>query len=278
MPNEGRPENIVFVGAGNMASAIIGGLIDSGYSPSRIGAADPSARAKQSMRALNVTRLADSPAELTGDADLIVLAVKPQIMAEVARSIQGHLNPTTLVMSVAAGITAADLATMLGNPDQPVVRCMPNTPALVRTGASGLFASDTVTDTQRNQVEAVMRGVGTTLWVEQESLLEAVTAVSGSGPAYFFAFMEAMIAKGESLGLSHDQASALTLQTALGAARLASEQNVPIDVLRSNVTSPGGTTERALATFAAEGLPDIVDHAMQACVDRAVAMAEEFKA
>jgi pyrroline-5-carboxylate reductase len=166
---------------------------------------------------------------------------------------------------------------MLGNPNAPIVRCMPNTPALVRMGAAGLFASAEVTEAQQAQVEAVMRCVGTTLWVEEEQLLEAVTAVSGSGPAYFFAFMEAMIAKGEELGLSHDQATALTLRTALGAATLAEEQNIAIDVLRRQVTSPGGTTEQALASFSASGLNTVVADAMQACFDRALTMAKEFK-
>jgi len=277
VPSEGRPNSIAFIGAGNMASAIVGGLLDAGYASSRIAVADPSRTALENMRALTISRVSSDARDVVVGAELIILAVKPQVMAEVTAGLKGALEPSSVVMSVAAGISVASLQDMLGNPNAPIVRCMPNTPALVRMGAAGLFASAEVTEAQRTRVEAVMRCVGTTLWVEEEQLLEAVTAVSGSGPAYFFAFMEAMIAKGEQLGLSHDQATALTLRTALGAATLAEEQNIAIDVLRRQVTSPGGTTEQALASFSASGLNTVVADAMQACFDRALTMAKEFK-
>ena len=277
MPTEGRPQSIAFVGAGNMASAIIGGLLDAGYAPSRISVADTSAAALQAMRALNINTVSDDARNIVAGAELIILAIKPQVMGDVVRNLQGKVTPGSVVMSVAAGITVDSLKEMLAAPATPVVRCMPNTPALVRQGAAGLFASDEVTPAQRDRIDAVMRGVGSTLWVEAEGLLDSVTAVSGSGPAYFFAFMEAMIAKGEQLGLSHEQATELTLKTALGAATLACEQNVAIDVLRHRVTSPGGTTERALASFGDQGLGDTVARAMQACFDRAKEMTKEFK-
>lgn len=278
MPSEGRPESIAFVGAGNMASAIIRGLIDGGYAPNCIAAADPSPRALEALRVLNVGHLSADAREVVTQAELVVLAVKPQVMAEVTANLRGVIPPTTTVMSVAAGITADELGAMLGDRELPIVRCMPNTPSLVRAGVAGLYATSTVSDLQRQRVEAVMKAVGMTLWVDNEAMLDAVIAVSGSGPAYFFAFMEAMIAKGEQLGLSHEQATELTLATAVGAARLAAEQSTPLDVLRRSVTSPGGTTEQALRTFAEGGLGQLVDAAMQACIERAQEMAEEFKA
>lgn len=277
MPSEGRPESIAFVGAGNMASAIIGGLLDNGYSASRIAAADPSARALETLRAMNIGKLTDNALDIVGDAQLVVLAVKPQIMANVIDGLRAGLNAGTTVMSIAAGVSVGSLENMLAAPGVAVVRCMPNTPALVRCGASGLYAPPSVSERERGYAQATMAAVGTSMWVNEESQLDAVTAVSGSGPAYFFAFMEAMIAHGEALGLSHEQAYELTLQTALGAASLASEQQVPIDTLRHNVTSPGGTTERALAAFHAGGLNALVGSAMDACHARAQAMAKEFK-
>ncbi len=276
MPTQGRPETIAFIGAGNMANAIIGGLIGSGYSPSHIRAADPSARAREALKALNVQQVFEDPCAAVTGADMVVLAVKPQVMAAALEGVKDCLPPQCLVMSIAAGISASSLDRMLGGRQWAIVRCMPNTPSLVYRGASGLFANKHVSEQQRQFAEATMASVGTTLWLEQEDKLDAVTAVSGSGPAYFFAFMEAMIDSGERLGLSRQVATELTLQTALGAAHLAAEQPVSIDTLRANVTSPGGTTERALQAFEREQLGATVDAAMQACYDRAQAMATEF--
>lgn len=270
MPTQGRPETIAFIGAGNMANAIIGGLIGTGYTASRIRAADPSARAREALRALNVEQVFEDPCAAVADAEMVILAVKPQIMAEALAGISGCLPKNCLIMSIAAGISVAGLARMMGSDHLAIVRCMPNTPCLVRQGASGLYANPMVNTQQRGYAEATMASVGTTLWLEEESGLDAVTAVSGSGPAYFFAFMEAMIQSGQRLGLSREVASTLTLQTALGAAHLACEQNLAIDTLRRNVTSPGGTTERALHIFEQQQLPAMVDSAMQACYDRAI--------
>lgn len=270
------PQHIGFVGAGNMASAIIGGLLDAGVSADRLCAADPSAAARDKLESQGIALVTTQPAEQFAQADLIILAVKPQFMADATASLAPHLGPDCVVMSVAAGISTPSLKTLLSRPSLPVVRCMPNTPALVRAGASGLFASDEVSDEQRRGVEAVMRVVGTARWLTSESHIDIVTAVSGSGPAYFFAFMEAMIAAGERLGLDHETAHQLTLQTALGAATLAEQGGEPIDELRRNVTSPGGTTERALASFEDGNLSALVGGAMQACLDRAREMAEEF--
>lgn len=276
MHTDDLPGHIGFIGAGNMAQAIIGGLLDAGYAAERICAADPSEAARARLTDMGVKAVTEAPGAAFASAQLVVLAVKPQFMASAASQLQYQLVPGAVVMSVAAGITTASLKSLLGNPAVPVVRCMPNTPALIGVGACGLFASEEVSDQQRSGVQAVMRVVGSAHWLADESMIDVVTAVSGSGPAYFFAFMEAMISTGERLGLDRETASQLTLQTALGAATLAHKSDSPIAALRTNVTSPGGTTERALASFEASGLETVVDQAMQACLDRARAMAEEF--
>ena len=271
------PQHIGFVGAGNMAAAIIGGLLDAGVSADRLCAADPSETAREKLKLQGIASVSARPAEPFAQANLIVLAVKPQFMADATMSLAPLLGPDCVVMSVAAGISTPSLKALLNRPALPVVRCMPNTPALVRAGASGLFASDEVSDEQRRGVEAVMRVVGTARWLTSESHIDIVTAVSGSGPAYFFAFMEAMIKAGEQLGLEHQVATELTVQTALGAASLVKHSPLPIETLRRNVTSPGGTTARALDSFERVGLSALVGQAMQSCFDRAVEMSEEYK-
>ena len=270
------PQTIGFVGAGNMASAIIGGLVSAGYDPKRLCAVDPNEAALAKLQALGVGELGTQPGPRFQSCELVVLAVKPQFMTAAAEGVKHHLCATAAVMSVAAGISVGALKAQLGNSGLPVVRCMPNTPALVGAGASGLFASAEVSADQRAGIEGVMSVVGTTIWLEEESHIDVVTAVSGSGPAYFFAFMEAMIAAGEKLGLDHQTASQLTLQTALGAAKLATQHSDSVGELRRNVTSPGGTTEQALASFSQDNLAGLVDKGMQACWVRAQEMAKEF--
>ncbi|MDG0991857.1 MAG: pyrroline-5-carboxylate reductase [Luminiphilus sp.] len=270
------PQTIGFVGAGNMASAIIGGLLSAGYDPKRLCAVDPSEAALAKLRALGLSELGTQPSQGFKNCELVVLAVKPQLMAAAAKGIKHHLSAHTAVMSVAAGISVNALKTQLANASLPVVRCMPNTPALVGAGASGLFASPEITAEQRAGIESVMGVVGTTVWLEEENHIDVVTAISGSGPAYFFAFMEAMITAGEKLGLDQQTASQLTLQTALGAAKLATQGSDAVSELRRNVTSPGGTTERALESFDQDNLAQLVDRGMQACLARAQEMAKEF--
>ena len=180
-----------------MASAIIGGLISAGYDPKRLCAVDPNEAALAKLQALGVGELGTQPGPGFQHCELVVLAVKPQFMTAAAEGVKHHLGATAAVMSVAAGISVGALKTQLGNSGLPVVRCMPNTPALVGAGASGLFASAEVSADQRAGIEGVMSVVGTTIWLQEESHIDVVTAVSGSGPAYFFAFMEAMIATGK---------------------------------------------------------------------------------
>jgi len=171
----------------------------------------------------------------------------------------------------------ASITSWLGG-DAPLVRCMPNTPALVKSGMTGLYAAPEIDEAQRQLAEAVLSAVGDTLWVEKEALLDAVTAVSGSGPAYFFLFMEAMIEAGTLLGLDADAARRLTLQTAFGAARMALESDLPPDELRRRVTSPGGTTEQAIAYFQQADLCDIVDEALRAAHDRSIELSRQLAA
>jgi pyrroline-5-carboxylate reductase len=207
---------------------------------------------------------------------VVILAVKPQVMSQVTADIQpATAAPTPLVISIAAGIPISSLEQGLGE-TTPIVRCMPNTPALLRCGATALFANPATNAEQRQVAENMLAAVGTVCWVSSEAQLDAVTALSGSGPAYFFLFMEAMVNAGEELGLPVDVARDLCLQTALGSARMAAQGDVPLAELRRRVTSPGGTTERAIRSFEENGLRATVEAAMEAAHDRAREMAREL--
>lgn len=259
-----------------MASSIIGGLIDSGHPADRISAADPYPASLERLRAIApVAVFSDNRAAVAG-ADIIILAVKPQVMAEAAGSIAAAVQANhALVISIAAGVTIASMQARLG-PDAAIVRCMPNTPALLGCGASGLFANSSTSGQQREFAQRVLSAVGMTCWVETEPELDAITALSGSGPAYFFLLAEAMIDAGIALGLHRDTATALAKQTSLGAARMALESDSDLGELRRRVTSPGGTTERAIQSFEADGLRDVVTRAMRAAADRALEMSTEM--
>jgi pyrroline-5-carboxylate reductase len=268
---------IGFIGAGNMASALAGGLLARGWKPARIALSDahPAQLEAHAVRGMRTTT--DNLA-LLEHADVLVLAVKPQVMAEVLKPLAAMAQQKRpLIISIAAGIPVASLERWLGG-ELPVVRAMPNTPALVQSGATGLYANAAVSAEQKAAAEAILGAVGLTLWVEQESLIDAVTAVSGSGPAYFFYVMEAMMAAGRELGLDEKTARALTLQTALGAAQMAITADVGPDELRRRVTSPGGTTERAIAAFDEAHLQAIFARALKACADRGAELAAQLGA
>jgi len=264
---------IAFIGAGNMAKAIIGGLISEGFSPENLSASGPR------MEYLN--KIADEfginvntdNAAVSAQADVIVLAVKPQMLKEVVLGLAGSLDHKLLIISLAAGITTDSIANWLAA-DHAIVRCMPNTPSQVRVGASGLFANKHVSETQKSYANAILGAVGIVQWVDDEALINPVTAVSGSGPAYFFLMMEAMIDAGVELGLSRESARELTLQTALGAAILAKQSDVDVAELRRRVTSPKGTTEQAINSFENDQIRAIFARAMQACSNRAVELSE----
>lgn len=259
--------NIGFIGAGNIAKAIIGGLLGHGLPASHIRAVDPS---PAQLAALPEGIEGHENASETLDwADVLVLCVKPNLVSDVCREM-GNTR-SRLVISVAAGITTATIAEGIG--DAPIVRCMPNTPALVGLGMTGLFANAAVSGDQRRVAETVMGAIGEIEWFEDESQLDAVTAVSGSGPAYFFYVMEAMEAAAVRLGLAPEVARKLVLQTALGAASMAAGSSDAPAVLRRNVTSPGGTTEAALNELAEAGLPGDFQEAMEAAYRRSIELA-----
>ncbi len=276
--NPMEKRRITFIGGGNMAFSLIGGLTSGNCPGSNISVSDPKEENLEMMeeRFGIIPFLSDNPAAIEG-ADAVVLAVKPQLLSDVAtevsKAIQRQNQNTPLIISIVAGIRESDLQRWLGG-GCAIVRTMPNTPALLRSGATGLYANPEVSEEQRDFAESIMRAVGTTTWLNEESQLDAVTALSGSGPAYFFLFMEAMEAAGRELGLPQETARMLTIQTAFGAAKMALERPESSSELRTMVTSPGGTTERAIAVFQEQGLERIVGEALTAARDRSIEMAE----
>jgi pyrroline-5-carboxylate reductase len=267
---------IAFIGAGNMASALIGGLIADGTTKDSIIASDPNNEQRSQLHDRYGICTVDNNADAISDASVVVLAVKPQLLQQVCNELSAHLvGKSRLIVSIAAGIRCNTLSKWL-NSELPIVRCMPNTPAMLQVGATGLFATSNVSSEQRDQAERILRAVGITLWVDSESDIDSVTAVSGSGPAYYFLVMEAMQAAAEKLGLPEDTAKLLTLQTALGAARMALESQDDPATLRQKVTSPGGTTEKAILSFEENGLRDLFEKAMSAARDRSVSLSEQL--
>lgn len=267
---------ISFIGGGNMASSLVGGLIADGRDPASIYVSDPDVEKLEALaEAFRVQTSSDND-EAVGHGATVVLAVKPQVMGPVVRDLalaaQAH---RPLFVSVAAGVREPDIRRWLGY-DAAVVRSMPNTPALVGSGATALYANPFVSDAEHSRAESVLRAVGLTVWVDDEALLDAVTALSGSGPAYCFLLMECMERAGMALGLSKDHARMLTIQTVFGAAKMALESPDPPATLRARVTSPGGTTERALDTLVTGGLEHLVHQALQAAHDRSVELGQEF--
>ena len=267
--------SIAFIGAGNMAGSLVNGLIESGTSPSEIAAADPIAKQLEKLSVLGVVTAANNDQAIKA-VDVIVLAVKPQVIGQVLEALSG-LTPNQLIISIVAGIDLRSLETWLPA-NQPIVRCMPNTPALLGAGMTGLFANSWVTDQQKALATHILEAVGEVAWVSKEAHLDAVTAMSGSGPAYFFLLMENMIAAGQKLGLDAELSKKLTEQTAFGAALMAQKSNVDPGTLRKNVTSPGGTTEAALNLMLAQDFPATVIDALSAAEKRAKELAVEFGA
>ena len=265
---------IAFIGAGNMAASLIGGLLAQGLPASHIRASDPGAEQRARVAAEHGIELFESNAEAIAGADIVVLATKPQVLKGVCQALAPNLQAGQMVVSIAAGITCASLTAWLG--EVALGRCMPNTPALLRQGVSGLYANPRVSTEQRQQAEQLLGAVGLAVWLDEERLIDAVTAVSGSGPAYFFLLIEAMTAAGEQLGLPRETAAQLTLQTALGAARMATESDVDAAELRRRVTSPNGTTEAAIKTFQAGGFEALVQQALDAAARRSAELAEQL--
>lgn len=270
-------ETLAFIGGGNMARSLIGGLLTKGLPASQIIVADPfEAQRTQVARQYQVKVTADNN-EAARAAQVIVFAVKPQELGNVARALAPTLltaGHKPLIISVAAGIRASDLQAWLGG--APVVRTMPNRPALNGCGITGMYASAEVPAAQRELATRILSAVGKAIWVELETQMDAVTAVSGSGPAYFFLLMELLEAAGVELGLSPDVSRALAVETAYGAGFMARELTDAPALLREQVTSKGGTTEAALKVFAGHNLPNIVLQAVQAAAARSAELATQL--
>jgi pyrroline-5-carboxylate reductase len=268
---------LAFIGGGNMAHALISGLTRRGLPGERVVVADPALEALRRLQADYAVRTAADNAGAVENAKVVILAVKPQLLRNVALQIAPHLRPEALVISIAAGIPHTALTRWLGG-HITVIRTMPNRPAFNGCGATALYAPASVGTQQRTLAQAIMAAVGITVWVEHESQLDTVTALSGSGPAYFFLLMEALEAAACARGLPAEVAHELTLQTALGAAQMAKQSLEPLATLREQVTSKGGTTAAALAVFEAAGLRAIVAHAVAAADLRSGELAAQFAA
>ena len=271
-----KTKTIGFIGGGNMATSLISGLIASGHSPQQIWVSDPAQAILQAHRDNLNINVSTSNNAIVEEVDVVVLAVKPQVLREIALEIaQAVQNKNTLIVSVAAGISQTSLSKWLGT-DVAIVRCMPNTPALVLTGATALHANAKVDENQKDLAENILRAVGLALWVDDEAQLDAVTAVSGSGPAYFFLLMEAMEQAALDMGLGEEAARLLIQQTALGAAKIALESAESPSQLRQRVTSPGGTTQKAIESFQGSGFASMVANALKAARERSIEMSSQL--
>jgi len=264
--------HIAFIGAGNMANSLIRGLLAKGIPADRIHASDPDTDKLERLQSECGIRIGDN-ASVAATADVILLAVKPQVMAAVCTQLRDFIQkPDCLIISIAAGIPISSLSGWLGS-EQAIVRCMPNTPALVSEGATGLYANVNCQPAQRMLAGEIMAAVGIVCWLQAEQDIDTVTALSGSGPAYYFLMMEAMEQAAINMGLDTTVARQLSIQTALGAGRLAATSDVAPDELRRRVTSPGGTTEQALLSFSRDGFAEMVETAMRAAQQRAAELA-----
>jgi pyrroline-5-carboxylate reductase len=266
--------SIAFIGAGNMARSLIGGLLKQGHDVSRLIAADPDTAQRERTGALGV-RTGEDNAAAIATADVVMLAVKPQLMQTVLNQVASALRKDQLLISIAAGIPLSALAAWCGQP-MPIVRCMPNTPALYGAGITGMVANEHVTAAQMRTAHAILGAAGETVELEDESLLDAVTAVSGSGPAYVFYLLETMIDAGVELGLAPDVAARLAARTVYGAAVMACDSGTAPAELRRNVTSPGGTTERAVTVLDTENTRDALKRAIHAAATRSRELGAEF--
>ncbi len=257
-------QNIAFIGGGNMARSLIGGLVGRGIDPKTLHVAEPVEALRDALKHDFGVNVHAEAAQAAGNASLWLLAVKPQVMRDVCESLaQAAASQRPLVVSIAAGITSAQLQRWLGA-ELPVIRAMPNTPALLGAGVTGLFANAAVDEAARGGADALLGAAGKTVWVEDEALIDSVTAVSGSGPAYVFLLAEAMEAAGIAEGLPAEAARTLTVQTILGAARMLTEAGEAPAELRRRVTSPNGTTQAAIETFQAGGFEALVAKAIHA--------------
>ena len=259
---------IGFIGAGNMGYALIKGLINSGYPSENIKASDANEDLLQKRsKEFGINTYIDN-AKLLKACDVVVLAVKPQVLTKVCTGLRDSIKPNHLVISIVAGIRVNDINRWLGG-EFALVRSMPNTPALMQQGITGMFANKLVSDEQKSIVSTILSTVGQCFWVKEEKLIDAITAISGSGPAYFFLLMQSMTQAAIALGLDKETASALSVQTAYGASTMAVESGEDPQALRQNVTSPNGTTQAAIESFQDQNFEGIVATASRAAYDRA---------
>ena len=271
-----KTRSIGFIGGGNMATSLMSGLIASGYAPEQIWVSDSNQNALQSHAEHLRVNTSNTNSAIVPEVDVLVLAVKPQILKEICLEIAAEIQQhNVLVVSIAAGITQHSLANWLGS-KTAIVRSMPNTPAMVLTGATALHANPNVSEEQKDLAENILRSVGLTLWLEDEAQMDSVTAISGCGPAYYFLLMEAMEQAALEIGLDEHSARLLIQQTALGAAKIALESSESPLQLRERVTSPGGTTQKAIQTFQEHDFVGIVSKAIHAAKERSIEMSKQL--
>jgi pyrroline-5-carboxylate reductase len=268
--------NIGFIGGGNMSESLIGGLLASGHKPSLIHVSEPDENRRELLQKKYRINCRESNIELAERSDLLLFAVKPQLLQQIALPLhQAVQAKQSTIISIAAGVRSTDLEKWLGG-ELAIVRVMPNTPALVRAGASGMYANHRVSDQQRNLAESVMRSVGLTVWLENESQMDIVTALSGSGPAYIFRIIEAMEDAATRSGLSRETSRLLAIETVLGAAKLAVESDDSPAELRQKVTSPGGTTEQGLKRLEQGDIGQVFQNVIDAAIERSQEMGDEL--
>lgn len=271
-------KTIAFLGAGNMARSIIGGLVQQDYPGQAIWATARSQETLDNLPDQWSIQLTTDNHTAVKQADIVVFAVKPKQLKDVLVELSPILtSQKPLLVSVAAGIPTSQIATWAGDESLAIIRSMPNTPSLVGKGATGLFANNFTTPSDKDFITALFATIGNSIWVEDEQLLHAITAVSGSAPAYFFLLLESMVATAKSMGLNEQDAIALASQTAVGAGLMAQQGECSVTELKQQIMSPGGTTEQAVQFFENNGFKNLVNDAMQACYNRSIEMSTEFK-
>lgn len=270
-----KDTRICFIGCGNMGRSLIGGILANDYPAELLCGVDPDPGQCQQIRALFGIQVYETPQPALDNVDIVVLAVKPQAMKNAVELVTDNLTNQPLIISIAAGIRVASITKWL-KLSLPVIRVMPNTPSLIQAGAAALFANDKTNDEQKEMAESIMRSVGTAVWLDQETSMDTVTALSGSGPAYFFLLMEILEKAAIDMGLQQTQARLLTLETALGAAKMAIESDHDAASLRQQVTSPGGTTEQALRILTEGNIDQLFHRALAAARQRSVELADTF--
>jgi len=272
-----QDSNIGFIGGGHMTSSLISGLLSSGFPAKQLFVYDRNPEKTEHLQSKFGVEGSPDLKKVVKMAQVLVLAVKPNDMKNLVESLGGEIaQQKPLIISIAAGISTTLLEQWLGE-HHAIIRAMPNTPALLRVGATGLYANSKTLESQKELAESILRAVGVTVWVNHEHDIDTITATSGSGPAYFFLVMEALQKGAEQLGLPKATAKILTLQTALGAARMAMESDIPLETLIQRVASPGGTTEKALSVLESGGIQEIFKKALEAAKDRSREISENFK-